>query len=167
MSQITQEVVNVRSDTAGVRSELAEVKKDISELKDQEVDIINGNNIPVSVKRDDVIVKSYHLLKPGGYLDKRIEEVNDTWQESHEKCRAHQIGLITKCQEDHTPQAAVGRFNKAIKPWETAGRTVLWIIAIGVFVFSIIYNKEDRKKQNEDLKDSIKKELKIELEKTK
>ena len=165
LNSITQEVLNVRKDMSAVKTDIKNVKADISKLSDQEIEITNGNNIPIQVRRDDVLVRSYNLVKPGGHLDKKIDELNQTWADNLKECRTTCDTNFKECQEKHTPTGMLEAFNKKASTWEKAGKTILWFALLGMIVFSFFFNKQDRAKQADETRALVKEEVQKVLEK--
>jgi hypothetical protein len=118
------------------------------ELQDQEITIINGNNIPVSVKRDDVIAKSYQFLRPGGFLDKKIDVLASDYSDK-----------LKACREDHSASHIFTNIGHKTIKWEKVTRAIVYLIAVAYFTFSFFFNKQDRAKQDNETRTLVKSEI--------
>ena len=167
LNVLTNEVVSARREVIEIKGDISAVKEDIRVLKDEEIEIVNGNNIPIQVKRDDVIAMSYQFLKPGGSIDKKLDEINVTWTENHVKCQKQTVENLKFCQEAHSPSNIVGRWGEKAAKWQKAGQVIVWFILLVMIFGSYFLNHEDRTKQSDELKTTIKTELKQEREKLK
>ena len=153
-----QALVSQMSTLAG---EILDMRKSVSNIEDNvcEISVKNGGGLNVTLKTRDLLEKLYEHTKPNGIIDVKLQSQAD---KQIQACTAHQVRFeksINDCREEHSPQHRVKVLNKSIAPWETLGRSILWIILFGMIVFSFFFNKQDRQKQGEETRAIVKTEI--------
>jgi len=93
-----------------VTEELIGMKTDISSIKENtEIRVLNGGNIEVTMKTNELLKHLFEQTKTGGIIDEKFKQ----------------------CREDHTASKRIGIFDKKSAAWFNVGYRVLVAVAIG------------------------------------
>jgi len=148
LNSLTTELIKLSTDLEGVKVDVGHVKGDIAELSNQEIRIKNGGKIPVQVRRDDVIGQSYEFIKPGGYIDQKLDSIKADFE-----------GSLRACQEEHTPTHMIGKWGEKAGKWEKAGKVVLWVTMVVVVLVTFLTSRPDSTKHTREIQQLIEAEF--------
>jgi len=120
---------NLMREFISMRASLTNIQDNICEIE-----ITNGDELPKSIKTNELLKFVYLQTKEGGGIDKKLMA-----QDKKLAAQAESVQIqILKCKADHSATSKVTRFNKLANTWGRGLYYVAMIITALYLVFKVI-----------------------------
>jgi len=136
MAEITNETLKAFADQMnGITKQFLEMQESVKNIEDNicEVNVINGGDLPITIKTKDLLEKLHEYTKPGGSIDRKIKAQVDTHTNN---CTVHQKKFsddLDKCRKEHSFMRRLTIFNKS-------GNTIIDSLKIAGFFLFLIFS---------------------------
>lgn len=166
MAEINNETLRAFADQMNnITEQFLEMRESVKNIEDNicEVNVINGGDLPITIRTKDLLEKLHEYTKPGGSIDKKIKAQADTHTNN---CAVHQKKFsddLDKCRKEHSFMRRLTIFNKS-------GNTIIDSLKIAGFFLFLIFSGwgwyesyTARKEANKDKQERIQLTKKVQM----